>query len=87
VRSKIATALEVSVPAMAQASDVGAQAKAVAKSDATEFSARRAHRGYIYRPATPPYYPAYYARPAYYRPYPYGVPAPFFLGFAYLPFW
>ena len=59
----------------------------VARSDATELSARRAHRGYVYRPATVPYYPAYYARPATYRPYPYAVPAPFFLGFAYLPFW
>ena len=34
-----------------------------------------------------PYYPTYYARPVYYRPYPYGVPAPFFLGFGYLPYW
>jgi hypothetical protein len=25
--------------------------------------------------------PHYYARPVYYRPYPYGVPAPFVLGF------
>jgi hypothetical protein len=29
--------------------------------------------------------PHYYARPVYYRPYPYGVPAPFVLGFG--PFW
>jgi hypothetical protein len=25
--------------------------------------------------------PHYYARPVYYRPYPYSVPAPFVLGF------
>lgn len=29
--------------------------------------------------------PHYYARPAYYRPYPYGVPAPFVFGYG--PFW
>lgn len=29
--------------------------------------------------------PRYYARPVYYRPYPYGVPAPFVLGYG--PFW
>jgi hypothetical protein len=33
----------------------------------------------------PPYEPHYYARPYYYRPYPYGVPAPFVLGFG--PWW
>jgi hypothetical protein len=82
----IATMLAFSAPAMAQTTG-GAQAKAVAKSNATEFGARRANRGYVYRPATLPYYPTYYARPTTYRPYPYGVPAPFFLGFAYLPFW
>jgi hypothetical protein len=81
-----ATMLAFSAPAMAQTTD-GARTKVVAKPNASELSARRAHRGYVYRPATPPYYPAYYARPAYYRPYPYVLPAPFFLGFAYLPFW
>ncbi|MBR0960495.1 hypothetical protein [Bradyrhizobium japonicum] len=29
--------------------------------------------------------PRYYARPVHYRPYPYGVPAPFV--FSYGPFW
>ena len=29
--------------------------------------------------------PHYYARPVYYRPYPYGVPAPFVIGYG--PFW
>ena len=32
-----------------------------------------------------PYEPHYYARPYYYRPYPYGVPAPFVLGYG--PWW
>jgi len=82
----VATTFAFGAPAMAQTTD-GAKARIAAKSNATELGARRAHRGYVYRPATLPYYPAYYARPATYRPYPYGVPAPFFLGFAYLPFW
>jgi hypothetical protein len=84
----LAGALAFSVPADAETAGVAqVKPKAAQKSSATEFSGRRAHRGYVYRPATTPYYPTYYARPAYYRPYPYGVPAPFFLGFAYLPFW
>jgi hypothetical protein len=29
--------------------------------------------------------PSYYARPVYYRPYPYAVPLPFFLGFGFAP--
>ncbi|MBB4379616.1 hypothetical protein GGD66_007187 [Bradyrhizobium sp. CIR48] len=29
--------------------------------------------------------PRYYARPVHYRPYPYGVPAPFVFGYG--PFW
>ena len=32
-----------------------------------------------------PYEPHYYARPVYYRPYPYGVPYPFVFGFG--PWW
>jgi hypothetical protein len=35
---------------------------------------------YIRRPD-----PHYYARPVYYRPYPYGVPAPFVFGYG--PWW
>lgn len=49
----------------------------------TDLSARRhqrTYRRYAYRPQ-----PYYYDRPTYYRPYPYAVPAPFFLGFAYSP--
>ncbi|MGY4366559.1 hypothetical protein ACVW1A_002624 [Bradyrhizobium sp. LB1.3] len=32
-----------------------------------------------------PHEPRYHARPVYYRPYPYGVPAPFVLSFG--PWW
>ncbi|MBH5385485.1 MULTISPECIES: hypothetical protein [Bradyrhizobium] len=49
------------------------------------FDARRhARTRDIVRPAARPD-PRYYARPVYYRPYPYGVPAPFV--FSYGPFW
>lgn len=49
------------------------------------FDARRHVRPYdIARPAAR-HDPRYYARPVYYRPYPYGVPAPFVFGFG--PFW
>jgi hypothetical protein len=49
------------------------------------FDARRHARSYdIARPATRRD-PRYYARPVHYRPYPYGVPAPFV--FSYGPFW
>jgi hypothetical protein len=54
-----------------------------AASASTDLGARRrSDRRYAYRPAFQPYY---YDRPTYYRPYPYAVPAPFFLGFAYGP--
>jgi hypothetical protein len=49
------------------------------------FDVRRQPRPFhIVRPAVRPD-PRYYARPVYYRPYPYAVPAPFVFGFG--PFW
>ena len=61
-------------------------------SDATDFSAQRYYRrygyGYGYRPYVRPYdRPYYYARPRYYRPYPYVAPAPFAFGFGFGPYW
>ena len=50
---------------------------------ATDFSARRHYRRY-YRHV---YRPHYYARPYYYRPYPYYAPAPFPFGFGFGPRW
>lgn len=47
------------------------------------FDVRR-HARYHVRP-TVRHDPRYYARPVYYRPYPYGVPAPFVFGYG--PFW
>lgn len=47
------------------------------------FDVRR-HARYHVRPAVR-HDPRYYARPVYYRPYPYGVPAPFVFGYG--PFW
>ena len=65
--------------------DLG-RAKAAATSGATDLRARGIFRD---RPAYAGYpnSPTYFARPYYYRPYPYGVPVPFFLGFAYLPYY
>lgn len=82
-----AAALALGAPATTAGDSTAPQAKAVAASEATDFGARRRYRRY---PAYPSYarypsYPAYYARPHHYRPYPYAVPVPFFLGFGYLP--
>jgi hypothetical protein len=52
---------------------------------ATDLSARRRTphpTRYAYRPQAQPYYND---RPAYYRPYPYAWPLPFFLGFGFGP--
>ena len=63
----------------------------VGRPDATDLSARRYYRHhyhYGYRPYYRPYsQPYYYARPTYYRPYPYSAPAPFPLGFGFGPSW
>ena len=49
------------------------------------FDARRHARAHgELRPAVR-HDPRYYARPVYYRPYPYAVPAPFVFGYG--PFW
>lgn len=83
----VAAGLGIAAPAMAgSAGLVQGKAQAATRSDATDPGARRVHRRHVARPSVQPY-PVYYARPVYYRPYPYGVPAPFFLGFAYLPYW
>lgn len=85
----IAAALAFGAPVAVTGADAAPQTKVQTASDATDFSARRAYRRY---PAYPSYarypsYPTYYARPYYYRPYPYTVPVPFFLGFGYLPYY
>jgi hypothetical protein len=87
----VAATLAFAGPAAIAATDTAPRAKsqAAAKSDATDFSARRYYRryyGYGYRPYYQPY-PYYYARPYYYRPYPYYAPAPFPFGFGFGPFW
>jgi hypothetical protein len=53
----------------------------------TDISARRRTLRRHYRYAYRPYYPYYYDRPNYYRPYPYPVPAPFTFGFGFGPWW
>ena len=49
-----------------------------------DFGVRR-HDRYARSVRRVPYHVRYYARPVYYRPYPYRVPAPFVLGFG--PWW
>ncbi|MGY8679044.1 hypothetical protein Q2941_14770 [Bradyrhizobium sp. UFLA05-153] len=49
-----------------------------------DFGVRR-HDRYMRSVRHVPYQPHYYARPVFYRPYPYSVPAPFVLGFG--PWW
>jgi hypothetical protein len=82
----VASALAFSGPAAAAGTNTAPRAKATATSDAADLRARRIFRD---RPAYAGYpnSPTYFARPYYYRPYPYGVPVPFFLGFAYLPYY
>ena len=86
----IAAAWSFSAPAASAGAGTVPRVKAQEISQATDFSARRVHRRYPAYPAyarypSYPAYPRYYARPSCYRPYPYTVPAPFYLGFGYLP--
>jgi hypothetical protein len=53
-------------------------------STTTDLGARRHHRRHAFSSVDQP---SYYARPTYYRPYPYQVPVPFFLGFGFGPSW
>ena len=82
----VASALAFSAPAAVAGTSTAPGAKAAATSGATDLRARHIFRD---RPAYAGYpnSPTYFARPYYYRPYPYGVPVPFFLGFAYLPYY
>lgn len=48
------------------------------------FVVRRPARNHVVHPVVRRD-PRYYARPVHYRPYPYGVPAPFVFGYG--PFW
>jgi hypothetical protein len=80
----VAAAQAFSAPAAIAATGTAPQSKAAVASNATDPGARRIHRRH---PASPAYVPTYFARPYYYRPYPYDVPVPFFLGFGYLPYY
>lgn len=80
----VAAVQALNAPAASAEVSNAPQAQSVPALKATEIGARRVHprQSYYVRYQASP---AYYARPYYYRPYPYGVPAPFFLGFGYLP--
>jgi hypothetical protein len=79
----IAAVLAFGGPAAVAARAATPQAKLqmATTSGAIDFSARRRY----YRPYRPA--PHYYARPYYYRPYPYYAPAPFPFGFGFGPSW
>jgi hypothetical protein len=66
--------------------------QAARSSDATDIGARPYdrrdhHDGYDRRYKRYQPYPSYYARPYYYRPYPYNAPVPFVFGFGFGPLW
>jgi len=88
----VAGALVLAPAAINSAAAASPQARQqTGSSGATDFSSQRYDRrglGYFYRPHYRPYdRPYYYARPYFYRPYPYSVPAPFTFGFNYGPYW
>jgi hypothetical protein len=70
--------------ATAASMQAGQQPKA---SKTTDHGARRDHRHQRRYAFSPIDQPSYYGRPTYYRPYPYDVPVPFFLGFGFGPLW
>jgi hypothetical protein len=80
--SVIAAMMLVSPGLSHAATDVAVKRQLSAQ--ATDPSGRRHH---MFNDAirNPPPEARYYARPFYYRPYPYGVPDPFVLGFG--PWW
>jgi hypothetical protein len=80
----IALAVVVGLAAvMPRASDARSVTTPEASAGVAMFDVGRRVRPHV-RPSTI-HDPRYYARPVYYRPYPYGVPAPFVFGYG--PFW
>jgi hypothetical protein len=75
----------VVLAAMAGIPAAAAESRTPQQISATDIGARRQHRHDDSVRRYVPSEPHYYARPIYYRPYPYGVPAPFVLGFG--PWW
>jgi hypothetical protein len=87
VRSLLAMTLMLGAPTAiksAAAKPLQAAVPEPLTSEATDTTSRRHHRhpDNAHRPYHQPYY---YARPYYYRPYPYDVPAPFVFGFGFAP--
>lgn len=83
----VAAALIVAGPGAIAAPS--AKTNGAGASTSTDFSVDRHHKRY-HRHAGHwrPYPPArYYARPVFYRPYPYRTPAPFIFGIGFGPAW
>jgi Ni/Co efflux regulator RcnB len=71
--------------AAAESSDAAMQKPQASKS--TDLGARRRIRHSTHYADRRYVQPHYYDRPDDYRPYPYVVPVPFFLGFGFGPWW
>jgi hypothetical protein len=78
----VALGLIVALPGISIAAT---QDAAKSKASTTDIAARRHGRHHDAVRRVAPHEPHYYARPVTYRPYPYGVPAPFVFGFG--PWW
>lgn len=80
IGAAVALGLIVASPGVSIAATQDA-AKSKASASARDIGARRhaRHHDAVRQVALPE--PHYYARPVYYRPYPYGVPAPFVFGY------
>jgi hypothetical protein len=82
IASVVAIGLAAGLPHAATAQGVRVPDASAGKA---VFDARHPSRYHGVAFHSPPPDPHYYARPVYYRPYPYGVPAPFVFGYG--PFW
>jgi hypothetical protein len=78
------TAAGIFVAAFGSPAAIAAE-QAALSANTNDLNGRHRHdHRYVDRPADRPHY---YARPTFYRPYPYDLPAPFFLGLAFGPLW
>jgi hypothetical protein len=85
----MAVAIAVTMPAAMGATTEPTKAAVPAASSpkANGVNARRHYRNYDRYAGRPYVEPTYLDRPIHYRPYPYVLPVPFFLGFGFDPWW